>query len=507
MAQVTVNVTANTTQATAGIDDLNSSLNTAEQSSDELANSLSKQEARIKTLGGAINILGGSVEVLAGGLLLSGALTEEQVEKFQAAAVGAIAFADGTKRIFEGTKELAEGLKLAKTAQVGYNTAVLANPYVAAAAAVALLAAGIFVLVQRNKQVITEEQKREGQLNIINNRIETAERLQAAYNRSLEGEFSKQEDSIKLLKARGGSLEEIFAAEEKLIKLKIAARRDELAETERQNIELGKAIKLNEDAEKATGGKIAGLSELRKAYDDVAESVSVQRTAINSLETDLSLLGIEATQSIREREKVEEQEAYDAFVTREEQKRDVIQKRVDADIAAGKVAADIAEANKKIAAEEAAFKEQAIQGGIDNIQGALAALFGESKAVASANVLIDAAQAGVGIIKNSQTTGPLAIAYQASQFALLGATTIASLRQINSAEPGSAGGAPNTPRSGGLPTTGGNTGGFSGPGFNLGAPQLGGNSGVTTISAVVLAGDVTSAQAQNDAIRNRRRFG
>ena len=48
---------------------------------------------------------------------------------------------------------------------------------------------------------------------------------------------------------------------------------------------------------------------------------------------------------------------------------------------------------------------------------------------------------------------------------------------------------------------------LSGPGFNLGAPQLGGTSGVTNINAVVLAGDVTSAQAQEAAIRNRRRFG
>ena len=506
MATVTVNVQADTTQATAGVDDLNQSLNQTEQSSEDLSNSLEKQEARIKTLGGAINILGGSVEVLAGGLLLSGALTEEQVEKFQAAAVGAIAFADGTKRIFEGTKELAEGLKLAKTAQVGYNSAVLANPYVAAAAAVAVLAAGIFVLYQRTKLVITEEQRREGQLNTINKQTEEAERIQAAYNLSLAEEFSKQEDSIRLLKARGGSLEEIFAAEEKLIKLRIAARRDELAEQERQNEELGRAIKLAEEAEKATGGRVEGLDELRTAYNGVAESVSAQRTAINSLETDLTLLGVEAGKSIREREEAAEQEAYDAFVEREEKKKGIIQKRIDADIAAAKVAADISKANKQIAEEEAAFKEQAIQGGIDNIQGALGALFGENKAVASANVLIDAAQAGVGIIKNSQSTGPLAIAYQASQFALLGATTVASLRQINSAEPGGAASAPSTPRPGGLPTTG-TTPGLSGPGFNLGAPQLGGNSGVTTISAVVLAGDVTSAQAQNDAIRNRRRFG
>ena len=161
---------------------------------------------------------------------------------------------------------------------------------------------------------------------------------------------------------------------------------------------------------------------------------------------------------------------------------------------------------KAIADAEEEYKQLVFTEGIDNIQGALAALFGENKAIASANVLIDAAQAGVGIIKNSQTTGPFAIAYQATQFALLTATTIASLRQINSAEPGSAGGTPNTPKGGGgLPTTGG-----IGVGNQGGRPQIGGQgfgSGVTAINAVVLSGEVTSAQAQDAAIRNRRRFG
>ena len=48
---------------------------------------------------------------------------------------------------------------------------------------------------------------------------------------------------------------------------------------------------------------------------------------------------------------------------------------------------------------------------------------------------------------------------------------------------------------------------LSGPGFALGAPTIGGTSGVTALQAIVLAGDVTSAQAQDAAIRNRRRFG
>ena len=87
MATVTVNVNANTKDATQDINNLDTALEGADKSAQDLSDSLAKQEARIKTLGGAINIVGGSVEVLAGSLALSGALSEEQAEKFQTAAV------------------------------------------------------------------------------------------------------------------------------------------------------------------------------------------------------------------------------------------------------------------------------------------------------------------------------------------------------------------------------------------------------------------------------------
>jgi hypothetical protein len=144
MAEVVVNIKANTGQATDGVDDLNNSLNQTEQSSEALSASLAKQEARIKTLDGAINLIGGSVEILAGGLALSGALTQEQAEQFETAAIGAIAFADGTKRVLDGYKSLNEGLAAyggiagkAKAITQSLNKAILANPYVAAIAIVA----------------------------------------------------------------------------------------------------------------------------------------------------------------------------------------------------------------------------------------------------------------------------------------------------------------------------------------------------------------------------------
>ena len=163
MATVTVNVQANTSDATQDVNKLDTALEGAEKSAEELSSSLEKQEARIKTLGGAINIVGGSVELLAGSLALTGALTEEQAQRFESAAIGAIAFADGSKRVFEGVKELNEGLSglggIAGVATKAFNRlklAILANPYLAIGAAIATAAAAIYTFIQATKDADEE---------------------------------------------------------------------------------------------------------------------------------------------------------------------------------------------------------------------------------------------------------------------------------------------------------------------------------------------------------------
>jgi hypothetical protein len=167
MATVTVNVQANTGEATQDINKLDASLNQAEQSADGLSNSLEQQEARIKTLGGAINLVGGSVEVLAGSLAVTGALTEEQAEQFQTAAIGAIAFADGAKRIQEGYVELNEGLKnyggvagVATKAQKALNAAFRANPIGLVVTALALLTAGVYAYIKATDTEAKERRER-----------------------------------------------------------------------------------------------------------------------------------------------------------------------------------------------------------------------------------------------------------------------------------------------------------------------------------------------------------
>ena len=446
---------------------------------------INKLENNIKTLDGAVNLVGGSIEVLAGGLALAGAVTEEQAEKFQTAAVGAIALADGSKRLLEGYKTLATETNVVAKAQKALNFVMKMNPLgLVLIAATAL--AGAYLLLRNRTDAATEAAKRSRTARLAE--LDAIDDVAAA--------------NLRLARAKGAGEEDIKKAEIEAIE-----RNLERLKLQRQELQneggISKGVIKNAEEIAALGVQQrdqriqlqAAEIELQTIIDNNAKKIAEDREKERLENTNFSEEKIE----LKKKEigfEVELRGQYtltaNTQMSLEKQKTEV----TEAEAAKRKAIADAEEEYKQLVFTE----------GIDNIQGALAALFGENKAIASANVLIDAAQAGVGIIKNSQTTGPFAIAYQATQFALLTATTLASLRQINSAEPGSAGGAPNTPKGGGgLPTTGG-----IGVGNQGGRPQIGGQgfgSGVTAINAVVLSGEVTSAQAQDAAIRNRRRFG
>ena len=190
MATVTVNVQANTGEATKDINNLDKALDGADKAAESLSSSLEQQEARIKTLGGAINIVGGSVELLAGSLALTGALSKEQAEQFQTAAVGAIAFADGSKRVFEGYKELNEGLAAyggvagkARSVTLALNKAILANPYIAAAVALTALVSGIIIFTRTSRD---EEQQNKDTTESLNKRTTAITNAGVAYKDSAE---------------------------------------------------------------------------------------------------------------------------------------------------------------------------------------------------------------------------------------------------------------------------------------------------------------------------------
>ena len=140
---------------------------------------------------------------------------------------------------------------------------------------------------------------------------------------------------------------------------------------------------------------------------------------------------------------------------------------------------------------------------VDAIQGGLTALLGENKNVAKANVLIDAAQASIGIFKSAQSIpAPFNVAFIAAQLAGLAVSSAAAIREIDSANASGGGsGGVNIPA-----PSNGSTGASigSGPGPQLGgigAPQV---PAAEPIKAYVLSGDVTNGQAADRRLNQRR---
>lgn len=242
MAEVSINIGANTQAANAQIDQLNQSLgktgaaaDAATKETEQLEATLKRQEANIKIIDGAINLLGGSVELLASSLVLSGAASEEQAKEFEAAAIGAIAFADGTKRTLDGIKSLNEGLVsyggvagAARKAQVALNAAIVANPWTALAVAVA--AVSVALVAYYNEQVDSEEAIKSG-TKAIEDQIEAKKKLKeetdrlrevdTEYSKGLGDETKEIQRQLNLLQAKGASESEIFDKKKQLIQSEI----------------------------------------------------------------------------------------------------------------------------------------------------------------------------------------------------------------------------------------------------------------------------------------------
>jgi hypothetical protein len=171
-----------------------------------------------------------------------------------------------------------------------------------------------------------------------------------------------------------------------------------------------------------------------------------------------------------------------------------------------------AEVSKQIAKDKKDAQVAEINGSVDAIQGALGGLFEDSKGVAIANIIVDAAQAAVGIFKQSTAfKNPVAgLIFQGIRFAALAATTVASINKIKSANPsgGGGGGAPAPPSVGGfaIPTLAPSPG-VPTPGNQITVPQAGEAGGnQLPIKTYVLAGDVTNAQAAEAKLNQRRTF-
>jgi hypothetical protein len=255
--------------------------------------------------------------------------------------------------------------------------------------------------------------------------------------------------------------------------------------TQRELNRVNKELAAEEKARLAEEQK--AFEALQKAKIDAAENYrAYQQTLADSAYSMLL--------SDQEREIQAAQEKYFALIGLEEltaEERAKIAEKENAEIAA--IEKKYADQRKAIEQQVADAKAAAANQSIDSVQNALSSLFGESKAVASANVVVDAAQAAVGIFKSSTSLPePAASINRGIQLAALSASTIASIRQINAAEPGSATAAPATT----APTAP-----SAAPSFNVvgtsGINQLAqsiGQQNDKPVRAYVVGGDVTTSQ-------------
>ena len=316
MATVTVNVEANTGEATKDINNLDKALDGADKAAAGLSSSLEQQEARIKTLGGAINIVGGSVELLAGSLALTGALSKEQAEQFQTAAVGAIAFADGSKRVFEGYKELNEGLAAyggvagkARSLTLALNKAILANPYIAAAVALTALVSGIIIFTRtsrdeenQNDETTESLNERTTAINSVGKAYANAEEKLRALGINAEASNQSIQDSIDKEKER---IENAIDSDNKELQLFLNARR-RTATQGQDAIDLLEAQIANAQAKlKSDKGALTLLLDAEKLFTTGVSDENAKRILDQA----------EANKTLADARKKEAEDAFDFYIT------------------------------------------------------------------------------------------------------------------------------------------------------------------------------------------------
>jgi len=513
---------------------------------------LAKQEAQIKTLDGAINLLGGSVELAASAMVGLGLASEENAKEFEATALAAIAFADGSKRVLDGVKSLNEGLKayggvagVAKNATSALFNVIKANPYVAAATAVAGLAVAIYAYVTATDKAEEAEKRRIAtELQGINQRalaISREERLAQARGESIENlaelrkktmELRLEEIKLERQRLQGPGGKNVLENQEEINKLG-----DEYLklQTEIEALEIETARKVKERNDKAAADEKARLDKEeadRKAAADKAERDRKSAAEKKQKERDDEL----AAEKKFLDDSLKEQQDYtkklnEEFEQRKADRQALADYEHDLLMEEFQAVIDDLEERKK-AGEEAAAAEasllqaqlqltQAVGDGVAN----LGALFKQGTAAAKAAAIADIAiNTAIGFVqgldiaqKSAKATGPAAafafpIFYASQIAAVLGA--VASAKQVLAQTPGGGGNIVTTQPAGAIgsgtprinrPDLSGQfgQGGFLAPGAG-GTPIL---APQQPIQAYVLASDVTTGLQAYGQISRRRRFG
>ena len=411
--------------------------------------------------------------------------------EFSAAAKTA---ADAAGKVALGVEDITDKVGAAVDATVEFSKSLVAAAKEGARVADLLNAvedAERALIVQRakaNKQIAEARFIADDLTKSTEERIAAVEKAGALEEEVAAKEVANQKLRLQALKAQSrisevneDQLVAIAEAEARVLELEQAS----IARQRRLGTEV-KGLRAEEKA--AADEKIKLAEEAKAAEDKLAEEARVKREALEARAIDLL-----RTEQEREIEAVRKKyEDVLGLATLSAEDRAALEKKQsDEIIAITKKTTDATTALEKAAQDS---KAAMINQSIDAVQGALGAVFKNSKAVATANVIVDAAQAAVGIFKNSTSLPePFGSINRGIQLAALAATTVASIRNINAAEPTGGGSPPAAITSPSAPSQPPQFNVVGQGGVNQLAQSIGGQFN-QPIRAYVVGGDVTTSQ-------------
>ena len=411
--------------------------------------------------------------------------------EFSAAAKTA---ADAAGKVALGVEDITDKVGAAVNATVEFSKSLVAAAKEGARVADLLNAvedAERALIVQRakaNKQIAEARFIADDLTKSTEERIAAVEKAGALEEEVAAKEVANQKLRLQALKAQSRISE---VNEEQLVAIAEAEAR--VLELEQASIarkrRLGTEVKgLRAEEKAAADEKIKLAEEAKAAEDKLAEEARLKREALEARAIDLL-----RTDQEREIEAVRKKyEDILALTTLSVEQRLALEQKQAGEIVA--ITEKTAAATKAIHKGEQDAKLAEVNRTIDAVQGALGAVFQNSKAVATANVIVDAAQAAVGIFNSSTSLPePFASINRGVQYAALAATTAAAIRNINAAQPTGSSAAPAAITSPSAPSQPPQFNVVGQGGVNQLAQSIGGQFN-QPIRAYVVGGDVTTAQ-------------
>lgn len=221
-----------------------------------------------------------------------------------------------------GTEAIDLAQKQATASATALSVAQKALPWVAIAAAVAALVGIIYNYVSAQNAAadsaedLTDEQKKQNRALIdAKNQLSNFTVFQQSYSDALDATYTIEENNIRVLKARGASLETIYNAEKQLLELRIKNAQTQI-ETDQIGLNnLRQATVLIQQQQEALGnsGVVVSIQATLDALEEQQTKLNNSKKALANLQTDLKVLNIEFQQDVADRSETRQNAAEDAL--------------------------------------------------------------------------------------------------------------------------------------------------------------------------------------------------